>query len=49
MQKFVAIFASHQESAIVTQNLSSVYQPHKIGSGQILPIYRDLNTPAPDS
>jgi hypothetical protein len=34
--KLVTIFASHQDSFIVTQNISSVYQFRKTGSGQIL-------------
>jgi hypothetical protein len=32
----VTIFALHQDSFIVTQNLSSVYQFRKTGSGQFL-------------
>jgi hypothetical protein len=35
-KKFVTIFATHQDSFIVTQNLSSVYQVRKTGSGQFL-------------
>jgi hypothetical protein len=35
-KKLVTIFASHQDSFIVTQNLSSVYQFRKTGSGQLL-------------
>jgi hypothetical protein len=34
--KLVTIFASHQDSFIVTQSLSYVYQFRKTGSGQIL-------------
>jgi hypothetical protein len=35
-KKLVTIFASHLDSFIVTQNLSSVYRFRKTGSGQIL-------------
>jgi hypothetical protein len=35
-KKLVTIFALHQDSFIVTQSLSSVYQFRKTGSGQIL-------------
>jgi hypothetical protein len=35
-KKLVTIFALHQDSFIVNQNLSSVYQLRKTGSGQIL-------------
>jgi hypothetical protein len=35
-KKLVTIFARHLDSYIVTQNLSSVYQFLKTGSGQIL-------------
>ena len=35
-KKLVTIFALYQDSFIVTQNLSSVYQLRKTGSGQIL-------------
>jgi hypothetical protein len=34
--KLVTIFATHQDSFIVTQSLSSVYQFRKTGSGQFL-------------
>jgi hypothetical protein len=35
-KKLVTIFALHLDSFIVTQNLSSVYQFRKTGSGQFL-------------
>jgi hypothetical protein len=35
-KKLVTIFARHLDSFIVTQNLSSVYQFRKTGSGQFL-------------
>jgi hypothetical protein len=35
-KKLVTIFARHQDSFIVTQSLSAVYQLRKTGSGQFL-------------
>jgi hypothetical protein len=35
--KLVTIFARHLDNFIMTQNLSSVYQIHKTGTGQFFP------------